>query len=249
MRGQGPTDSQMPLLPLPADAEFPATFRTADLKTIVRARDGHFYAVKSASEDALLPASEFLCYRLASACHVAVPFSTVLETKPGEFAFGSRFEGETTDAIVQGPTRTLEMLKDCSNQVSATLAFDMFVGNEDRHFGNFLFRPNVKSQWAPLAIDYSRAFLVRGFPDDHFPLPVTCKTRTTINQLKRADLWRGPYAVIAVGALQQVTAEHILHWLDEMPSGWLPTPQRVKLIQWWGSTQFQERLNALYDLL
>ncbi len=197
----------------------------------------------------MLPASEFLCYRLASACQIAVPFSTVLTLTDGSQAFGSRFEGGTTEFTIGGPSIGLELFKDSASQVSAILAFDLFVGNEDRHRGNFLFRRTVENKWAPLALDFSRAFLVRNFPNDQFPLPSTCNTSTTIKLMKSADLWRGPHAVFSLGALQQITPTHLDHWCEEMPEIWLSRVQRDGLLNWWGSAAFNARLQALYDFL
>lgn len=240
---------QLALLPLRIDAEFEAQFRTADLKKIVRAIDGHFYALKAQTEHPLLPASEFLCYRLATACQIAVPFSAILVGSDETHYFGSRFEGATTEATAAGPTIGLEMFKQSAAQVSAALAFDLFIGNEDRHRGNFLFRKNYQQQWAPLAIDYSRALLVRGFPNDVFPMPDNSHTRTTITQMKISGLWNAPQAVFSISTLQQIKVDHVERWFDEMPSTWITGDQREGLLRWWGSPAFNGRLNALYPLL
>ncbi|WP_143171510.1 HipA domain-containing protein [Rhizobacter sp. OV335] len=240
---------QLSLLPLQIDAEFESRFATADLKKVVRARDGHFYAVKSQTVHPLLPASEYLCYQLASACQIAVPFSAVLTDSAGRYFFGSRFEGGATELTAQGPTRGLEMFKQAAKEVSAALAFDLFVGNEDRHRNNFLFRKNYQEQWAPLAIDYSRALLVRDFPNDTFPVPESSNTRSTIKLMKASGLWQGPFAIFSLSTLQGVSAEHVLHWCNEMPEQWLPQERRQLLLNWWDSPAFTERLNAIYDLL
>lgn len=239
----------MSLLPLRIDAEFESQFKSADLKKIVRTNDGHFYASKSVDEHPLLPASEYLCYRLASACQIAVPFSTVLVDSGGNHYFGSRMESAATDFTREGPSKQLEMFSEAASQISAALAFDLFVGNEDRHRNNFLFQKNYKGVYAPFAIDYSRALLVRGFPKDEFPMPESSNTRSTIKQLKASDLWRGPYAVVSIGSLANVSAEHLRRWCDEMPSEWLPAKLKEEMLQWWASGARNDRLNAIYDLL
>ncbi len=250
---QASSPAQLPLLPLRANAEIPAAFGSADLKRIVRTLDGHYYAVKSAQDHPMLPASEFLCYRLAASCHLPVPFSAVVEmqaqNQQKEYVFGSRFEGGITEFTTKGPSVDLEMFRQSAEPVSAVLAFDLFVGNEDRHRGNFLFRKNRDERWVPLAIDYSRALLVRDFPNDVFPIPEESNTRRTIHLLKRAGLWQGPFAVFSLESLAEVTSDHLRHWFMEMPSEWMSEAAKATLLQWWSSDSFKRRLNDLYDLL
>ena len=239
----------MHLLPLRIDTTMPPPGSSADLKNLVRTIDGHIYALKTTEDHPDLPASEFLCYRLAAACNLAVPFSSLIELpeSPGVYGFGSRFEGGVQDPRQLSGSEQLQMFKDNKAAVSAILALDHFVGNDDRHRGNFIWRKNYKGEWVPLAIDYSRAFLVRGFPRDTFPLSPKSNTRTTLEMMKRTDMWDGPYAVFALGLLQSVTSENIAHWLDEMPLTWLDLPQRRELMSWWGSEAFSTRLQAVFQ--
>lgn len=246
-RGMG---GQMQLLPLRIDETMPPPGDSADLKNLVQTIDGHVYALKTTSDHPHLPASEFLCYRLAAACNLAVPFSALIELPSvlGEgCGFGSRFEGGVQDPLQLSASEQIQMWKDNKGAVSAILALDHFVGNDDRHRRNFIWRKNYKAEWVPLAIDYSRAFLVRGFPTDLFPLPEKCNTRTTLTMMKKTDMWDGPYAVFALGLLQSVTMENIAHWLDEMPGSWIDLPQRRELMQWWGSDAFATRLQAVFQ--
>ena len=239
---------QLPLLPLRVAASVASPFPKADLKTIVRTLDHHFYALKSLSDHPQLPATEFLCYRLAAACGLPVPFSAIIEVEPGgELAFGSRFEGDVIDQKSVGTGNQLQMFKDCAGPVSAILALDVFVGNEDRHRGNFLFRKNFEEMWVPVAIDYSRALFVRGFPDDTFPMSSTCHTNNTIKVLKSAEIWDGPFAVFALDSLRNVQRSNILHWIDEMPPRWLSPPLKHRFVDWWQSDKFHQRLEKVYD--
>jgi hypothetical protein len=141
----------------------------------------------------------------------------------------------------------LQMFRDAKGPISAILALDHFVGNEDRHKGNFIFRRNFNNKWVPLAIDYSRALYVRQFPNDTQPLPVSCNTRRTIDILKKSDMWDGPFAVFALESLTHVQKEHVAHWLEEMPSSWLNIATRRVLVEWWQSEQFKSRLQSVYN--
>jgi hypothetical protein len=243
------SSGQISLLPLVVDAEYPAHFGSADLRTIVKSIDGHYYAIKSETDVSGLPASEFLCYRIATACNLAVPFSAVMQLSNSELVFGSRFEGGIVDVSTISPSEELQMFKAGANAISGALAIDLFVGNEDRHKGNFIFRKNHKGEWVPTAIDFSRALFVRGFPGDPFPVSEQCNTRTTIKLLKNSELWRGPFAVHAVTKLFQVERNHVEHWLDEMPLEWLPIRQRTNLLDWWESNARSERIKQVMALL
>ena len=162
-------------------------------------------------------------------------------------AFGSRFEGDVIDQKSVGTGNQLQMFKDCAGPVSAILALDVFVGNEDRHRGNFLFRKNFEEMWVPVAIDYSRALFVRGFPDDTFPMSSTCHTNNTIKVLKSAEIWDGPFAVFALDSLRNVQRSNILNWMNEMPPRWLSPPLKHRFVDWWQSDKFHQRLEKVYD--
>jgi hypothetical protein len=241
---------QLPLLPLRVDATIPSPLKSADLKELVQTIDGHIYAYKSLEDNENLPASEFLCYRMAAACRLPVPFSALIEKTPGgEIGFGSRFEGGIEDPARLSAHDQLNMFRDSKGPVSAILALDHFVGNDDRHKGNFIFRRNFNEKWVPLAIDYSRALYVRGFPDDESPLPEACNTRRTVGLLKSSDMWDGPFAVFALEYLAEVQKEHVAHWLEEMPLAWLNQTKRQALVEWWQSDQFSSRLQAVYSAI
>ena len=242
-------DSQLPLLPARIQAETPARRGTADLKLFVRTIDGHDYAVKTVEDHPLLPISEFLCYKLAMVCNLPVPYSQLINMGNGNCAFGSRFEGAVTEWAANGPTFQLEAFKDAAETVSAILAFDLFVGNVDRHRGNFLFRKNRSNRWVPLAIDYSRAMFVQGFPNDRFPMEKSERTQVTLALMKAADFWKGPFAVFSLDSLMNVKQEHIQHWFREVPGAWFSDDQKRGFLEWWQSPSFRDRINKVYDLI
>lgn len=246
LRPQVVASQQLSLLPIDIDACVSSPLGSADLKNIVRGRDGHYYALKSTEQHPLLPATEFLCYKLAAACGVPTPLGSLVRTQERSVLFGSRWESSmpTTSPLAQ-----VELYEACSEALSSMLAFDVFVGNEDRHRKNFLFRRTFEDRVALVAIDFSRALLIRGFPTDSFPVAVDSNTRTTINFLKRANLWRGPSATFTVDALRLVTADHLEHWLKEMPEYWLPKTISDDLLTWWGTDGFRRRINKTFELL
>ena len=137
--------------------------------------------------------------------------SSLIEVKPGELAFGSRFEGGLNEWNVLSPAKKFEATQTSCQPLSGILAFDLFIGNEDRHQGNFVWRKNFKEEWVPFAIDYSRAFLVRGFPSDDFPVSELSNTRITIAAFKKAQAWQAPFALFTLQQLQNIKSENIQH--------------------------------------
>lgn len=250
IRGGMGVASQLPLLALQAHTAISSNLGSADLKKIVRCHDSHFYALKSLDDHPLLPATEFLCYKIAAACEVPTPVGAIVLTPPNQLpAFGSRWEGGLTELSVRGPVAVMELYRECSGVMSATLALDLFLGNEDRHMGNFLFRRTHGDRFAAVAIDYSRAFLIKGFPQDRFPQSPNTATRTTINSHQKSGIWNGPLAVHALSQILRVTTEHLGHWMKEMPSEWLPASDAANLLQWWGTDAFRERFNQTLQML
>jgi hypothetical protein len=238
---------ELPLFPLEVASFIPSPWRSADLKELARTTDGHDFAAKWEHEGVGLPASEWLGHRLALACKIATPFTATLRHN-GQHGFGSRIEGDVSSWNTLAPPERSSIVAQCGPAMCGLLGLDLFIGNEDRHVNNWLFRRNLSGQWAPLCIDFSRALFRRGFPSDVWPLP-PCNTLSTIAMLKAAGSWDRSYAVFAVEQLQRVTPAMLHHWLQECPLPWLPEPSRSALTSWWASAAYHARLQATYGLL
>lgn len=240
---------QLPLLPLRVVGLFDNPTDSQDLKHFARTACGQDYACKRVSDHPLLPASEFLCYRIAEACQVAVPHSAVLSLVDGERAFGSRVEGgvSSINNLPESISIT-DAITACAEQISRILALDIFLGNIDRHLGNLLFRRNMSSQLTAFSIDYGRAMFVSEFPKGSLPLG-HCKTTVTLAQLKQTELFQAPVAVFAISAVQGITTDHISRWLADMPIEWLPSDRRDALLAWWGTTALSARMEAVLKCL
>lgn len=238
---------ELPLFPLEVTAFVPSPWSSADLKELARTSDGHDFAAKCEHEGRGLPAIEWLGHRLAQACQIATPFTATLRHN-GVQGFGSRIEGDVSSWSTLAPPERVNVIAQCSQAMCGLLALDLFVGNEDRHLNNWLFRRNLAGQWAPLCIDFSRALFRRGFPSDVWPLP-HCNTLSTIGMLKAVGRWDGSSAVFAVEQLQRVTPEVLQHWLQECPLSWLPELDRAALTSWWASSAYRARVQGTYALL
>lgn len=238
---------QPSLLPLRV-IELRPTGGTADLREIAVTADGHEFAVRDGAQPPGVAASEWIGYRIAHCAQVAVPYCAVLDLPDGRRVFGSRWEGATVQFHdAQDPAAKRELLASCAHSIGALLAADLFAGNEDRHLGNLLFRRNQARQWSMLAIDWSRALFVRGFPADT-PLG-PCNTATTIAVLRQLGLWDRAAAQQAMTDLQAVSHRQFGQWLAEMPPAWLAQAVRDQAAAWWQGADYHARIVRVLALL
>jgi hypothetical protein len=236
------------LFPTKIRSTRPAASGTADLKLIGTAFDGQEYAIKQVSDHPLLPASEFFAHRLFPACQLAVPYSVVLEMPDGSLAFGSRWEGGVSLwKDFPGPDQ-MAVLQEASETVSAIIGVDLFLGNHDRHLGNFLYRRNLTGQWRAIAIDFSRAVFVNGIPMGPMP-PAGCNTANAMTVLRQINAWKTAPASLAASAIPGVSQTALGQWFTDMPDSWLDAAQRQVVLSWWGGSDFQQRIAKTLALL
>ncbi|NKN33770.1 hypothetical protein [Marichromatium bheemlicum] len=202
-----------------------------DLRAIGVGIDGLTYAIKRSSDAALLPATELICTRLALACDLPVLGGEIAQLPDATMAFASPWEGGT---LASQEARVLLMTKGgVSSQVlSAILAFDLFVGNQNRHLGNFLVRrdPN-HSVAAVVATDFSRALLMAGWPVPM--LSPTCNTLVVAHALMRLHGFDRDAALRVTGRLYSLPNDTLERCCRDLPPHWLPHGIAVKLDDWW----------------
>jgi hypothetical protein len=187
-RRQAPTaDAQ---LPLPARAvQIDPVGLGADSTAICHCDDNLDYNIKDHKTHRLLPHSEWFCSHLADFLGIVGPPCKVVEMPDGSAVFGSRWEG----GVLKGPPHpqwwelaisgTLD-LSSFSLILTRIYVFDHFVHNVDRHLGNILAR-DQHSGTALLAFDYSRAWVINGFPLPGLPFAPNENTTATQRDLGR----------------------------------------------------------------
>lgn len=240
------------LIPVKVTTVVPSPFLSADLKEIAIGDDSHDYAIKPP-----LPhypehaATEALCYKLATACGLALPQPARLIMSNGDEAFGSRFEGGVSDYNAIAIQDRIAVLVECGPWLSALCALDVFLANPDRHPGNGLFRKStVTNRWTFIAMDFSRALWFGGFPN------TTCanlmlsgnNTAAMINALKQINAWDSSRAKSVATSLLSVDYGDIVSWVNGMPAKWV-TPNVAALPNWWQSNARNDRINELLTLL
>lgn len=233
----------MSLFDLRVDSLVPPVGMGKSLRTNAIAEDGMDYAVKSAADKTHLPLTEWLASRLAQAVHLSTPHVVVLVMPDGSRALGSRLESgllSLEDTIRNGADQ-VSILRPCIRQLSACYALDLFLGNTDRHFGNFLFRKNSLGDLSLMPIDYDHAWLCNGWPPtDITSLP--CKTTTHLKMLPPMGLWSSAEAIMALSRIDQLSADRINTWMDDCPEEWVTPEVRDNIVTWWGQSDFHDRV-------
>lgn len=144
-------------------------------------------------------------------------------------------------AIVAAPT--------LSSLLSSIYAFDLAIGNEDRHLGNFL-SIEIAGTKRLFAFDYSRALFLT-WPLVGFPLAWTkfavgpSNTLEWGRHLRAAHGFDLPSALRTVERLEKLDVAVVQSLITEMPTNWLPDPPRSDFLQWWTDGRRSKRLDDL----
>ena len=190
-----------------------------------------------------IPISEWLGYRIFEWAGVALPYYRVVELPDGSRCFGSRIEAGLVPftADQANPKAQMQMLIDSGGQLSQIVALDMFVGNGDRHTNNFLWRRNERGDSVPMVIDFSRAVVALTVPPP-FICGISCSTMNLLPFLKKLGAWEPETAVLGLNKMHSIERHHVERWLSEVPTDWLPDPERSTLLDWWGNEEFSSHI-------
>lgn len=198
---------------------------------------------KGQSKHPLVPATEWLCSRIAQACMLPVPVIGVVElrTNPGTFYFGSQWLGGAKDYLsVTGRISNPEVF-------AATHAVDLFVHNTDRHRNNFLYL-DLAGDIVARVMDFSHSLLVEGWPLPSLPM-AACNTTNELPFLlsENPAPYVKPSAVLA--AIQAMPNDWMQREFAFMPTAWLDVALKAELDQWWSGSARLNRLIASQSAL
>lgn len=206
-------------------------------------RTTHRWLCKGQSKHSLLPATEWICSKLALACDLPVPNFGVVEVRaaPGVQYFGSQWQG--------GGHEFLSVCGHISNgEVFAkTHAVDLFVHNTDRHRHNYLYL-DLAGDIVARVIDFSHSLLVEGWPLPSLPM-APCNTTQewpVISQMCATGYAR-PQDV--VDKIANLGSAWMFEQFDHMPAQWLTDELALKLGVWWLGEGRQLRLQATQSYL
>ncbi|NMZ68852.1 hypothetical protein SAMN05216370_0883 [Pseudomonas peli] len=237
--------SQKRLFPVDILTEYPNNQGSADLQLIINGRDGRDYAVKKPSDgNGKIPASEFFCYELAYRVTIPTPNWAYINLTDGDLGFGSAWEGGVKSF---SPALVLQILHNkikVSNLkvfLSRLYAFDLFVNNVDRHWGNYIWREGYDQNLIALAFDFSRACFEVGHTG-YDALRPGCNTQESFKLINLTLNYDRSEALRCLDIIASITASEIEDMISEIPTTWMTDKDKTSYIDWWGS---QARLDRI----
>lgn len=221
----------------------PANMGTADAALIGMGDDGFDYVIKTVEKTPNVPASEWFCHRLSDLCGIVVPQYSILHIHGMKPAFGSRYDSafEKNNQVIWDILSGKETSNILAERLSAIYAFDLFVHNDDRHFGNYMFTKAMNG-YSVKAFDFSRAWLHHGWPLPVVPLQPHCHTRARFNQIMKYHQFNLKTAEVVLDRLSGLGVGQIQVIHNEMPGAWLSKSIRNSIIKWWASKDRTERI-------
>ncbi|MFT8863259.1 MAG: HipA family kinase [Acetobacter fabarum] len=247
------TPRQLPLITRKAIIEYPQASgnETADSLGEVEADDHQRYYIKGDAHGRLVRASEWLSTFIAEEVHIGAPAALPIQLSDGSIVFGSRRIACVSDKMITvnfliTPTNAYT---DGSNSglisiLSSIYALDLFLNNDDRHFGNYLSIDDggIRRLYV---FDFSRA-LFWNWPWHGFP---AAQKHTKTGQcgvfLRQAHGFDIVAAGNTIDRLEQIDSSMISSWINRMPEDWLPVSTKLSFLDWWASDQKPRRLEAL----
>ena len=223
----------------------------ADCGGVCGCDDGLDYFIKDRTSDKHLPHTEWFCSQLADSLGIAGPPFRIIRKLDGSIVFGSRCEG----GIIKAPSPSWPELilsgrispSDISAPFTRIYVFDLFVHNIDRHQDNILAR-DQRSGVALLSVDYSRAWIVNGFPLPALPLSPQDATVYFQRDLSRFCGGSVISPIVArefAETIKNVPVSRISEIIKGHPKDWLATRTKSAIIRWWKSDARIERIERI----
>ena len=229
----------------------PATLGSVDAAYFGLGEDGIEYVVKTVLKTPTAPSAEWICHRLCVLCSIAIPQISIVDVPKEGKAFGSQWDsaaqkdGSLVEAILKGkvPVNLL------ASRLAAIHAFDLFVHNDDRHFGNYLC---VKASdasgidtYAIRAYDFSRAWHYHGWPLPALPLPAASNTTMAARNLAKHVPYDLSAALDTLQRIENISVGSFSEILKIIPNKWLEKSKKNAMIKWWASRDRRSRIDGI----
>jgi hypothetical protein len=240
---------QKELLPIHAVQIHKNNLGSADLQVIVTGSNNKDYAVKMTSDgNGYVPAAELFCYELARLIDVPTPNYDIIIMRDSSLAFGSAWEGgvhhlKDINQIIAVLTGDIAV-RDLEQFLSRVYAFDLFINNLDRHFGNYLFRQSYNSLIG-LAFDYSRAWYEVGAYSYKSLEDKTSRTQQCHAFIKENGKYDRNAAKQTLNRIANLTEKDAEKLLQTIPDMWLSSDVKSEIVGWWASHLMGERITKL----
>jgi len=247
------TPYQPTLFPIDIIETYPSNLNSADLTMIGKGRDGKHYAIKTIHDNnGFVPASEFFCHHLARLVSIPTPSFEHLQLSENEVAFGSTWEGGVN--TIKALPDMIEILtgkiivQDIESFFGKVYAFDLFVNNEDRHFGNYIFRDSFNKSKIALAFDFSRSWMETG-PFEYNCLENKSKTYMCNEYIRVHNKFDITSALDTLDLISKIPKENVEMILNSMHETWMSNKDKDLMLDWWGSDEFFKRIEKLKGVI
>ena len=205
--------------------------------------DAGTFVIKKNNVHLALPHCEWFCSSLANLVGVPqVPFS-VIRHPDGNHWFGSQWtNGKVQDwwnLALRGAIDFASIAED----LCRIYVFDLFVHNVDRHANNFMVVPAAHGHRV-LSFDYSRSWIINGFPPPDLMTDPAIATISVKDWLKQKF---GNYVSIDVAdqvldAIDSVDSSAVSRIIHTHPRDWLTTQEENAIINWWANGMASARV-------
>ena len=212
------------------------------------------YLVKGIGAPGTIAANEFVFTSLADLLNLPVAPHKVLQTPNGDLVFGTQILSNALSDVEQAgllfatsPRNDL-VVSGIRSVLSQLYAFDLFIGNTDRHSGNYLF--TVDSQTDDVrtarlrAIDFDSATLLSKSTVD-VPMHPKSNTVTTYRLVRQRHTFDSTAASDMLSRLRRGRAVMFERALLGLPREWLSDNERGKLMTRVSSDEFGSEIAQL----
>jgi hypothetical protein len=202
----------------------------ADNAGIGETAHGERYLLKT---DAAVCLAEYVGASLCQSVGVPCGQPAVVNYR-GRQAFGSRLESG-----VESPnsgSEIIDLVNACGNKTifSAVLAADLAIGNNDRHWANWLYQRRPDGTVFARAIDFSRAWPT-------VAPPLECHAMKGQNTQQSFALWPNlgitydeATALTVCSTLEKMNGEWLSDLFKDLPVDWMVSGSGPELCAWWG---------------
>lgn len=206
----------------------------------------------------MLGVAEFVGARISEACGIPACQPTIVTIQGingPEHVFGSRIESGVHKFDQSNPRQWQSIMNLCHNRraFSAMLAIDLTLGNDDRHWRNWLVQATTNRDgvqgFGLRALDFSRAW-PRRHPAQH---PLRHQATATWNATRNWELLGVTFDWIAFHSACATISTLPATWLSRsvltpLTGVFLTSPQADALCQWWASSLQTQVIEAIYSL-
>jgi hypothetical protein len=236
------------LFPVKIRACDPANLGSADAALTGMGDDGHDYVIKTVEKTPGAPAAEWFCQSLCELCGIAVPKFSVVKIDGYKSAFGSRYDdaARTNQMLASQILSGTIKANILAERLSAIYAFDLFVNNDDRHIGNYLFTKGIKDNYSVLAYDFSRAWTHHRWPLPQLPM-TTCNTITVLRLWEQQNPFDAVAASTLLDKIETIGVPLIQDIYRKMPPQWLLKTEVNAIVKWWAQGGRAARINQIRE--